>query len=290
MVRPISVLPAVLLAITVVAAEKPAPFRAQAEASASLEVQPDGRRVWTLVGARFMHFDNMLLSERTTRIEKDGTDGGKRRIRLTALASDQDGYDRELWTLEADGDSGSPWAAGDFRFYKTTLAGSGGGEDAHAFYSLRTGAHFATFTADVIRVDLANTRIRRLVAYHSANAAIDPAEASGHKDLLGTLTLYSPSGAVDRIAVVGQLGAWTPKMTAISEGSRDEQTELLNIFPPKGSPPPKAAGGFKVILRFDDKVTVATIPVNDDAFQLGAAIAHKGKPVELKRIPIGAAR
>jgi hypothetical protein len=271
---PTTVVLSLSFAIALAAGPTPA-FRTRAEATAAEEAGPDGRAIRTTSGVRFLFHSLLLLREQITVRETDGIDSQNAQVEVTAFTSDKARYDKQAWSFKAPGNRAELWSGMGERYYRATLSGAGGAEDLHTLLSLRTGERLLVHTGDPVEVDIPNTKIRRLVTYHSSQAALAPSSVPGVKDLCGVLTLSSPGGAVARVAVVGVDSKWTPKITLVADGKTEEEPRNLRLWGLRGGPPRTAIGGFRVRLRFSEGDAEATVPVEDDAFQVDRATVSR---------------
>ena len=201
---------------------------------------------------------------------KNGRPGGKTR------------YDTKLWSFDDEGNEGEIFRYGEL--YRSTQHGCCASENVQRIYDLRNGMLAAVSTVQPGVVEVPNTPVRRIVAYHSAAGVVGPPEAEDEKltpRLLGVLTFSARAEVLHRVAVVdagtGEVReSFSPELILRVDGKDGDVGTEVSLWSAEKNPIPANIRGFRVELTFADHGEVVRIPVENDDFDLANATVPPG--------------
>lgn len=233
--------------------------------------------------------ESILLEQIFRSQERTDQEGGESVLEVTAWRSSPGGrqrYDSKVWTFTA------PAAEAGFlrwgELYRTVEYGCCAAENVQRLYDLASGALLATSTADPVVVEVPNTPVRRIVAYHSLNGTTPPPEVGEERlsaDLprfLGVLTLTGLPAVERRVAVLeagpptadgfADREAFSPALSVAIAASPEETGAWVSLWAAEENPVPSNLGGYCVELGFGfDEPETVIIPVVGDDFDLAGA-------------------
>lgn len=283
----LTVLPALTSAAT--------PFRRQAQVTVEETRLPDGGRHRTIVQPRFDFFtlwpdpgapgepEEVLLEQVFTRTERTDREGIPSKLEVTAWKNGKGLYDRRVWSFRDDANEGEMFRYGEL--YRSTQYGCCAEENVERIYDLRTGKLAATSTVTPAVLEVPNTPVRRLVAYHSTMGVAAPPEAEKIPRLLGVLTLSTRSEVLHRVALVDEgkgdeRETFSPELILRVDGKDGEAGADVALWSAEKNPVSANIGGFRVELTFaglpDQKNEVVLLPIKKDDFDLESATVPPG--------------
>lgn len=295
-----------VLAVTAVAAVTAAPpFRRQVTATVEETPLPDGGWDRKIVQPRFEFFtlwpdrstpgepEEILLEQVFTISYQTNAEGMPSALTTTAWKTkpgSKTRYDTKLWTIADDANEADMLRYSEL--YRTTQHGCCASENVQRIYDLRNGKLAAVSTVDPGIVEVPNTPVRRIVAYHSTAGVIGPPEAEDDKmapRLLGVLTLSTRSEILHRVAVMDAAPArpdgqtehepFSPELILRVDGKDGDVGTDVSLWSAEKNPVPENLRGFRVELTFpglSDKPEVVLVPVEKDDFDLERATVPAG--------------
>lgn len=219
--------------------------------------------------------EEVLLEQVFTSQYRTDTEGMPSSLTVTAWKSGKSRYDTKLWSFTDNGNEGEIFRYGEL--YSSTEHGCCASENVVRIYDLRTGRLAATSTVKPGVVEVPNTPVRRIVAFHSMAGTTQPAEAASQPRLLGVLTLSARGEELHRVAVIDagkEDREWfSPELVLKVDGPKnDGDTDTdITLWAAEKNPVPANIGGFRVELTWYDGGGVARIPVAKDDFDLARA-------------------
>lgn len=283
---------AVLVAFGNAANAANAPFRRQVPATVEETPLPDGGWSRKIVQPRYEFFslwpehikegsepEEILLDQVFTFEYQSNAEGMPARLTVTAWKSGKSRYDTKLWSFSDEGNEGEIFRYGEL--YRSIQHGCCASENVERIYDLRTGKLAAVSTVTPGVVEVPNTPVRRIVAYHGAAGEAGPPEAEKMPRLLGILTLSARTEVLRRVAVIdaAEHEEFSPELALrvnakVSDGDTD--TEIA-LWAAEKNPIPANIGGFRVELTFlGEKNEKVVIPVEKDDFDLEKATVPAG--------------
>lgn len=216
----------------------------------------------------------VLLDSVLTTTQWTDREGAESKFELTAWKSGKSRYDTRLWSISDDADKGEIFRYGEL--YQTTKYGCCASENVSKIYDLRTGRLAATSTVTPGIVEVPNTPVRRIVAYHGVAGAVQPAEAANQQRLLGVLTYSARGEELHRVAVIHsgtqERDEFSPELVLKVDPKNDGDTDTeIALWAAEKNPTPENIGGFRVELTWLDVNEVARIPIAKDDFDLANA-------------------
>lgn len=288
----LAVLVAVPVAFANAANAANAPFRRQAPATVEETPLPDGGWSRKIVQPRYEFFslwpehitegsesEEILLEQVFTFQYQTNSEGMPSKLAVTAWKSGKSRYDTKLWSFSDEGNEGDIFRYGEL--YRSTQHGCCASENVERIYDLRTGKLAAVSSVTPGVVEVPNTPVRRIVAYHSAAGVVSPPEAEKMPRLLGILTFSARTEVLRRVAVIDAADheEFSPEMVLrvnakVSDGDTD--TEIA-LWAAEKNPIPANIGGFRVELTYlGEKNEKVVIPVEKDDFDLEKATVPAG--------------
>ncbi len=278
--------------VFVAAAAAAPPFRRQAQVTVEETPVPEGGWSRRIVQPRFEFFtlwpdrgtpgepEEILLEQVFTQTYQTNLEGVPSTLAVTAWKSGRPGgktrYDTKLWSFNDEGNEGEIFRYGEL--YRSTQHGCCASENVQRIYDLRNGKLAAVSTVQPGVVEVPNTPVRRLVAYHSTAGVVGPPEAEDEKlapHLLGVLTLSARAEVLHRIAVVdagpNQRQEFSPELVLRVDGKDGDVGTEVSLWSAEKNPIPANIRGFRVELTFPDNGEVLRIPVENDDFDLANA-------------------
>jgi hypothetical protein len=304
---------ALLLAVLTIAAAWTAaaapPFRRQAQATVEETPLPDGGWDRKIVQPRFEFFtlwpdrgapgesEEILLEQVFHISQRTDQEGSPSTLAVTAWKSGRPAgktrYDTKLWSFTDDGNEGEILRYGEL--YRSTQYGCCASENVQRIYDLRNGKLAAVSTVDPGVVEVPNTPVRRIVAYHSTAGVIGPPEAEAEKlapRLLGVLTLSARAEVLHRVAVLDanplredgttERESFSPELILRVDGKDGDVGTAVSLWSAEKNPTPENIRGFRVELTFPERGEVVRIQVEKDDFDL----EHATVPAGLKLVRV----
>lgn len=291
------------LAVPLILAAAPAPpFHRQVQATVEETQLPEGGWSRRIVHPRFEFFslwpdsgtqgepDEILLDQVFTITYQTNAEGMPSTLTVTAWKSGKTRYDTKLWSFTDDANEGEIFRYGEH--YRSTQYGCCASENVQRIYDLRNGKLAAVSTVDPGIVEVPNTPVRRIVAYHSTAGVVGPPEAEDEKmssRLLGVLTLSTRAEILHRVAVMEagpvvpntypEREPFSPELILRVDGKDGDVGTQVSLWSAEKNPIPASIRGFRVELTFaglDDKGEVLRIPVENDDFDLARATVPAG--------------
>jgi hypothetical protein len=293
------------IALTLVALVVPAalassaapPFRRHAQATVEETQLPEGGWNRKIVHPRFDFFtlwpdlgtlgepEEILLDQVFTVTYRTDAEGMPSTLTVTAWKSGRpDGkarYETKLWSFTDDANEGEIFRYGET--YRSIQHGCCASENVQRLYDLRTGKLAAVSTVDPGIVEVPNTPVRRIVAYHSTAGVIGPPEAEKTPRLLGVLTFSTRAEVLHRVAVVdvgpNERESFSPELILRVDGKDGDAGTEVSLWSAEKNPIPANIRGFRVELTFsglDDKGEILRIPIENDDFDLAGATVPPG--------------
>jgi len=287
-------------ALVAAAAPKAQTFRRQVTASVEETPLPDGNWARKIVLPRYEFFilypergetgePEQVLLEQVFRIsEQTNAEGSQSTLEMTAWKTGKRRYDTKLWSFTDEANASEMFRWGEL--YGTTQYGCCASENVQRIYDLRTGKLAAVSTAKPGVVEVPNTPVRRIVAYHGAAGVVPPPEAEKIPHLLGVITLSSRAEVLHRVAVVdgateGDRPEFSPELILRVDGKDGDVGTDVTLWSAEKNPAPANIGGFRVELSFlttDDKKDLVVVPVLKDDFDL----EHATVPATLRLVRV----
>jgi hypothetical protein len=275
-------------------------FRRQAQITIEETRSPDGGWDRKIVQPRFEFFtlwpdrgapgesEEILLEQVFTYQQNSNLDGIPSTLTATAWKSGKKRYDTKLWSITDDANEADIYRWGEL--YRTTQHGCCASENVERIYDLRTGKLAAVSTATPAVVEVPNTPVRRIVAYHSTAGVEGPPEAEKMTRLLGVLTLSARAEVLHRIAVVdAETGedreSFSPELILRVDGENGDVGTDVSLWSAEKNPIPENIRGFRVEMTFpgrDEKGEILRVPVEKDDFDL----EHATVPAGLKLVRV----
>lgn len=231
----------------------------------------------------------VLLDSVLTSMQRTDSEGTESSIVVTAWKSGKSRYDTKLWSFTDEADGGEIFRYGEL--YQTVKHGCCAAENVYRIYDLRTGRLAAASTVRPGIVEVPNTPVRRIVAYHGTAGQVPPPEAETMKRLLGVLTLSARGEMLHRVGVIAtgeeERIEFSPALVLKVDGSDgvgDSATDVT-LWVAEKNPTPSGIRGFRVELTWLDEgkgVDVIRIPFENDDFDL----THAKVPPTLKLVRI----
>jgi len=296
-----------LLAVTAAASVAAAPpFRRQTAATVEETPLPDGGFARKIVQPRFEFFtlwpdtgtpgepEEVFLEQVFTISYQSNAEGMPSALETTAWTTKPGGktrYDTKLWTISDDANEADMLRYGEL--YRTTQYGCCASENVQRIYDVRNGKLAAVSTVQPGIVEVPNTPVRRIVAYHSMAGVVTPPEAEDAKmapRLLGIVTLSSRSEILHRVAVMEagpvvsntytEREPFSPELILRVDGKDGDTGTEVALWSAEKNPVPANIRGFRVELTFaglvDKGPEVVHIPVEKDDFDLENATVPAG--------------
>jgi hypothetical protein len=278
-----------------VAAAAPAPtFRRQAQVTVEETPVPEGGWDRKIVQPRLEFFtlwpdpgapgepEEILLEQVFTVHQRTDQEGMPSTLTATAWKSGKKRYDTKLWSIADDANEADIFRWGEL--YRTTQHGCCASENVERIYDLRTGKLAAVSTVTPGVVEVPNTPVRRIVAYHSTAGVEGPPEAEKMNRLLGVLTLSARTEILHRIAIVyagtgEDRESFSPELILRVDGKDGESGTDVSLWSAEKNPIPENIRGFRVEMTFpgpDEKGDVLRVPVEKDDFDLEHATVPPG--------------
>ena len=281
------------------------PYRHQMTATVEETPLPDGGFARKIVQPRFEFFtlwpdtgtpgepEEVLLEQVFTISYQSNAEGMPSRLTATAWKTkpgSKTRYDTKLWTIADDANEADMLRYSEL--YRTTQHGCCASENVQRIYDIRNGKLAAVSTVQPAILEVPNTPVRRIVAYHSVAGVVAPPEAEDAKmapRLLGILTLSARSEILHRVAVMeagplrpdGQTEhePFSPDLTLRVDGKDGDAGTEVSLWSAEKSPIPANIRGFRVEMSFiglTDKPEVVLVPVEKDDFDLEHATVPAG--------------
>lgn len=294
---------AILTAETAAAAAPP--YRHEMKATVEETPIPDGGFARKIVQPRFEFFtlwpdtgtpgepEEVFLEQVFTITYQSNAEGMPSALTATAWKTkpgSKTRYDAKLWTVADDANEADMLRYSEL--YRTTQYGCCASENVQRIYDIRNGRLAAVSTVNPAVVEVPNTPVRRIVAYHSTAGVVGPPEAEDEKmapRLLGVLTFSSRSEILHRVAVMeagpvkpdGQTEhePFSPDLILRVDGKDGDVGTDVSLWSAEKSPIPANIRGFRVELSFAglaDKPEVVLVPVEKDDFDLEHATVPAG--------------
>jgi hypothetical protein len=220
----------------------------------------------------------VLLDSVLTSMQRTDREGAESSIVVTAWKSGKSRYDIKLWSFTDEADEGEIFRYGEL--YQAVKHGCCAAENVYRIYDLRSGKLAATSTVTPGIVEVPNTPVRRIVAYHGAAGEVPPPEAETMKRLLGVLTLSTRGEVLHRVGVVAtgeeERTEFSPELVLKVDGSDgvgDSATDVT-LWVAEKNPTPSGIRGFRIELTWLDEgkgADVIRVPVENDDFDLANA-------------------
>lgn len=305
--RSCAFLAAILAAATAFAAPPPnPPFVHKLTATVEETPLPDGAFARKIVQPRFEFFtlwpdtgkpgepEEVFLEQVFTITYQSNAEGMPSLLTATAWKTGRPGgktrYDTRLWTITDNANEADMLRYGEL--YRTTQHGCCASENVQRIYDVRNGKLAAVSTVDPGIVEVPNTPVRRIVAYHSVAGVVPPPEAEDAKlapRLLGILTLSARSEILHRIAVMEagpvvpntytEREPFSPELTLRVDGKDGDVGTEVSLWSAEKNPIPANLRGFRVEMSFiglTDKPEIVLVPVEKDDFDLEKATVPAG--------------
>lgn len=281
------------------------PFRRQAQVTVEETPGPDGGWSRKIVQPRFEFFtlwpdpgtpgdsEEIFLEQVFTIQQRTDQEGMPTTLTATAWKSGKKRYDTKLWSITDDANEADVFRWGEL--YRTTQYGCCASENVERIYELRTGKLAAVSTTTPAVLEVPNTPVRRIVAYHSTAGVEGPPEAEKMPGLLGVLTLSARAEILHRVAVLdvspprpeGQIGwePFSPEIILRADGKDGESGADIALWSAEKNPIPANIGGFRIEMTFpgpDGKDEPMRVPVEKDDFDL----EHATVPAGLKLVRV----
>ena len=292
-----------VLAVSAALAAAAAPaqtFRRQVQVTVEETPLPDGGWSRKIVQPRLEFFtlwpdpgtpgepEEILLDQVFTFQQRTDLEGIPSTLTATAWKSGKRRYDTKLWSLSDEGNEADIFRWGEL--YRSTQHGCCASENVQRLYDLRTGKLAAVSTVKPAVVEVPNTPVRRLVAYHGAAGVVSPPELGKIPRLLGVITLSSRAEVLHRVAVVdaatgGDRPEFSPELILRVDGKDGDVGPDVSLWSAEKNPVPANIGGFRAELSFlttDDKKDFVVVPVLKDDFDL----EHATVPSTLKLVRV----
>lgn len=213
---------------------------------------------------------NLLLEERVEHIQEVGMLGQTSTIQVTAWRQEDHGQYQRMWELRDNFDRGEVWSQ---LYYQTTSIGCCDSEDAYRLFDLLTGEQILQYTGPLFQIDVPNSPINALIAYHS-NAAMRAFEGQDrHKGIDGMLTLVTNDRSINQVYFhyPAHISTRTPGIELIppqqSKGTHERFTRHLDLWHSEGKTTIDALTDFGIRLRFSDG-SFMILPVQDGKFDI----------------------
>jgi len=227
--------------------------------------------------SRNMLYEQRISSERALDAESPVSE-----LTVTARDRGNGDYGQVLWTIHDNGNEGEALGA----YYRTTVWGCCGGENAHRWYWTWTGKLAFTATAEPLHAAIPNTPVDYAFAYLSSYA-MDGFDREKYPRGAGLITIADGDRVVDRVLIEADENSgfeWTP-MLEFSDptGEREPSTTGFDLWAFDGKPDPAGVTGFDLVLSWDPEMGgYARIPVVAGKFDL----EHAELPdsVQLRRL------
>ena len=311
--RPLAFLVATLAAATAfAAAPSNPPYRHQMTATVDETPLPDGAFARKIVQPRFEFFtlwpdtgtpgepEEVLLEQVFTITQQTNAEGMPSTLTATAWKTGRPGgktrYDTKLWAITDDANEADMLRYGEL--YRTTQYGCCASENVQRIYDIRNGKLAAVSTVQPAILEVPNTPVRRIVAYHSTAGVAGPPEAEDEKmapRLLGILTFSTRSEILHRVAVMEagpvlpntypEREPFSPELILRVDGKDGDVGTDVSLWSAEKNPVPENIRGFRVELTFpglSDKAEVVLVPVEKDDFDL----EHATVPAGLKLVRV----
>ena len=199
-------------------------------------------------------------------------------------------YDTKLWTISDDANEADMLRYSEL--YRTTQYGCCASENVQRIYDIRNGKLAAVSTVQPAILEVPNTAVRRIVAYHSVAGVVGPPEAEDAKmapRLLGILTYSSRSEILHRVAVMEagpvvpntytEREPFSPDLTLRVDGKDGDKGTEVSLWSAEKNPISANIRGFRVEMSFmglTEKPEVVLVPVEKDDFDLEHATVPAG--------------
>lgn len=233
--------------------------------------------------------EEVLLEQVFTSEYRTDTEGMPSTLTVTAWKSGPGGkgrYGTRMWSFTDDGNEGDILRYGEL--YRSTQHGCCASENVARIYDLRTGKLAAVSTATPAVLEVPNTSVRRIVAYHGTAGVVSPPELEKMPRLLGILTLSARAELLHRVAVIDTSTGedreeFSPELILRVDGKDGDAGNDVSLWSAEKNPIPANIRGFRVELTYADglgKPQVLHIPVEADDFDL----THATVPAGLKLV------
>ncbi len=224
----------------------------------------------------------LLLREEFKSERNLSAEGQKSSVTVQAWTGQGANPTQSLWTIKTDGDEG---ILAD-RFYKVTKHGCCGAEDTFIFFNTLTGRKVFTSTSDLFQIEVPNTPLIRLVAYHSMMASIPAPESKTMKKAIGLIEYGSEKDIMQKVIVRSTAAkvedTGTPRIKMLYRQKIAAENRLMLWGADKRNTP-SSLSDFSIVLSFDEAQDIV-IPVKNDHLDLKSARLPKGLNLEA---PVG---
>lgn len=281
------------------------PYRHQMAATVVETPLPEGAFARTIVQPRFEFFtlwpdtgapgepEEVFLEQVFTITYQTNAEGMPSALATTAWTTkpgSKTRYGTKLWAIADDANEADMLRYSEL--YRTTQHGCCASENVQRIYDIRNGRLAAVSTVQPGILEVPNTPVRRIVAYHSTAGVVAPPEAEDAKmapRLLGVLTFSSRSEILHRIAVM-EAGSvvpntyterepFSPELILRVDGKDGDVGTDVSLWSAEKNPVPANIRGFRVEMTFaglSDKPEVVLVPVEKDDFDLERATVPAG--------------
>ena len=226
-------------------------------------------------------------------IQRDDTEGLlASSVAATVWRIGPTGKRQPLWVAKVSGDNGA--IDHDQPLFVVRQPGCCGARDSYTVFGLYNGRRLFTATGSRpsecwATLEVPNTGLIRLIAFHAAYSASDDAAFGARKETVGLLTYASPENPLARFRLVAKdaaaVDAFMGEATVrLVEQGKSEETDSLTLWSADGKVDPGAIGGFSIRLDLSEGNTV-TIPVVADKLNLAAAVLPAGLKIEPAPLP-----
>jgi hypothetical protein len=276
-------------------------FRRQMAATVEETPLPEGAWARKMVLPRYEFFTlypergesgepEQILLEQVFRVsEQTNAEGSQSTLEAIAWKSGKRRYDTKLWSFTDDANESEMFRWGEF--FSTTQYGCCASENVQRIYDLRTGKLAAVSTTKPAVVEVPNTPVRRIVAYHCAVGVVQPPEFEKIPRLLGVLTLSARTEVLHRVAVVDAAAEtdrpeFSPELIVRVDGKDGDVGTDVSLWSAEKNPVPANISGFRAEMGFfratDDKRDLVIVPIVKDDFDL----EHATVPATLKLVRV----
>lgn len=281
------------------------PYRHEMKATVEETPLPDGGFARKIIQPRFEFFslwpetgspgepEEIFLEQVFTITYQSNSEGMPSALRATAWKTKPGSttrYTEKLWTVADEANEADMLRYAEF--YRTTQYGCCASENVQRIYDIRSGKLAAVSTVNPGIVEVPNTPVRRIVAYHSTAGVVAPPEAEDPKmapRLLGILTYSSRSEILHRVAVMEsgpvvpntypEREPFSPEMTLRVDGKDGDVGTEVSLWSAEKNPIPANLRGFRIemsLYGLTDKPDLVIVPVEKDDFDLEHATVAAG--------------
>ncbi len=252
------------------------PFYRSIESSFWEGIDENGNRIQKTVTGFFESIftcptecHTILLEQQIEHIQQVGILGQTSKIHVKAWQQEEHGQYRNLWEITDGFDEGEVWDD----FYKTTLRGCCESEDAYRLFDLSDGKLLLQYTSALFQVNVPNSPIKALLAYHSDRSMTAFEGQDRHKQIHGLLILNIREQSTSKVYFRYPPGieSSTPSIDLIvprqPKGTKGTYEYVLDLWFSEGKTTSNAITDFVVRLRFTDG-SFMILPVKDGIFDI----------------------